>query len=430
MAPTAKERDAISLAGYTDLDGRPGFKMALQEVDGTWYMYVAHFWHSGWSVLDVTDPTDPELLTYIDGPENTLTLQVQVADGTMITSLEKPREGWGLADGPTMDPTDPHEEGAFIWDVESDPTDPELIGHYRTGGHGTHRNYYTGGRYAYMASVAEEYTGRLLEVVDVSDPTSPELASRWWWPGQGPDDEEDPTETYYFHGPAYVDGDRAYLSYGSVGAIILDVSDPTDPTFRSRLDVGDIGSWLGTHSAITIPDTDLMAVNGEAIYEGTPLEHDTGEPLNFVYLVDVSDDGPTGFDGQTFQGPRIVSSIPFPTPSNSVPYETYYERPGRFGPHNQHHYRGEDVRLKTNDYLIMTFFNAGLRIFDISNPLAPFEAGYYVPEDPDERIGTSRPASGLVSQLEDVVVDSRGYIYCTDPQQGLFVFESDLLDEE
>ncbi|MFC7232336.1 hypothetical protein ACFQMM_14825 [Saliphagus sp. GCM10025308] len=59
MAPTAKERDAISLAGYTDLDGRPGFKMALQEVDGTWYMYVAHFWHSGWSVLDVTDPTDP-----------------------------------------------------------------------------------------------------------------------------------------------------------------------------------------------------------------------------------------------------------------------------------------------------------------------------------------------------------------------------------
>lgn len=427
MVREAKEQQNVSLAAYHDLKGRPGFKMAFQRVDDAWYLYLAHFWHGGWSILDVTDPTDPELVNYIEGPDNTLTLQVQVAEGKMITSLEQPREGWGTVHGPPMDPSDPYEEGAYIWDVETDPTEPELLGRYRTGGEGTHRNFYTGGKYAYMAAVPEEYHGRLLAVVDVSDPTDPTEVAKWWWPGQGPNDEEEPTETYYFHGPAYVEDDRAYLAYGRVGATILDVSDPTDPSLRSRIDFGDLGSWLGTHSAIPVPDSDLVVVNSEAINEGSP-RGESGEPLNYVFLVDASDDGPVRFSGQTHEGPRIISSLPVPTPSDDARYDTYHEQPGRFGPHNQHHHRGESTRAKLTEHTVMTYFNAGLRIFDISDPLVPAEVGYYVPEDPDERVARTRPSSGLVSQLEDVVVDSRGYIYCTDPQQGLFVLESDLID--
>jgi hypothetical protein len=78
----------VDLLAYHDLDGRSGFKLALPEADGRFFLYVAGFWHSGWSILDVTDPEHPELLRFLDGPPNTWTLQVQVADGTMITALE------------------------------------------------------------------------------------------------------------------------------------------------------------------------------------------------------------------------------------------------------------------------------------------------------------------------------------------------------
>lgn len=424
------EQHHVRSVGFHDLDGRPGFKIDVQERDGRWYLYLADFWHSGWSVLDMTDPSEPELLAHLDGPENTFTLQVQAADGLLVTSLERPRirdrrnsEELGLY---AYDPADPYETGAYVWDIEGDPASPERLGHYETGGSGTHRNFYNGGRYAYMAAGPEGFTGKALTVVDLADPTAPEEVGRWWWPGQSPDDEVAASEPYYGHGPAYVVDDIAYLSYGRVGAVVLDVSDPTDPTLINRIDFGDLGSWLGCHTAVPVPDTDLLAVNNEAILEGSPFDDD-GDPLNYVFLVDVSDLDGEGFDGQQRRGPRIVSALPDPRPEAGLPYANYHERAGRFGPHNQHHYREGQPRLRTSDYLFMTWFNAGLRVFDISDPLAPTEAGYYVPGNPDTRIGYPRPGSGLVSTFEDVVVDSRGYVYCTEPQQGLFVLETDLI---
>jgi len=40
------------------------------------------------------------------------------------------------------------------------------------------------------------------------------------------------------HGPPYVLGDRAYLSYGAGGLVILDISDIERPTLVSRLEIG------------------------------------------------------------------------------------------------------------------------------------------------------------------------------------------------
>jgi len=42
---------------------------------------------AGWSILDVTDPTAPEYVGFVPGPENTWTIQIQVAEGKMITAL-------------------------------------------------------------------------------------------------------------------------------------------------------------------------------------------------------------------------------------------------------------------------------------------------------------------------------------------------------
>ena len=43
----------IEPLGYHDLNGKPAFKLALQEVNRRWYLYVAHLWHRGWSVLEL-----------------------------------------------------------------------------------------------------------------------------------------------------------------------------------------------------------------------------------------------------------------------------------------------------------------------------------------------------------------------------------------
>ena len=67
MIPSGYYARDVEVLGYHDLEGRPAFKLAMQEVNGRWYLYLAHLWHRGWSVLDVTDPTAAQLVTYIPG---------------------------------------------------------------------------------------------------------------------------------------------------------------------------------------------------------------------------------------------------------------------------------------------------------------------------------------------------------------------------
>lgn len=435
MPPQPRESKHVSLAGYHDLDGKPGFKLAIQHVDDRWLLYLAHLFHSGWSIVDVTDPTSPTLERFVPGPDNTTTKQIQVADGKMITALERPKSDWGVVGGERFDPSKPHKAGVAIWDLSVDPTDPQLESEYLIGGRGTHRNFYTGGEYVYLCaspaglephmndSSIDPVKNYYLSVLDVSDASEPVEVGEWKLPGQDPDDGVTP-ETTYFHGPAYVEGDRAYLSYGRVGMVVLDVADPTDPELIYTMGFGpSLGSYNGTHSVVPIPDTTLAAVNSEAVSEESPL-HREGDPCQYTFLVDISDERPPAFEGRTHRGPRIISAMPMPTPEPGLGYSNYHEKPGWFGPHNQHHPRDEADRLQSSEFLFVTYFNAGLRVFDISDPLAPHEAGYYVPTTPDELIG-SRRSDGM--QFEDVLVDSRGYVYCTDPQRGVYILETDLL---
>lgn len=395
--PRTVEQANIELVAYHDLNDRPGFKIAIQQIGERWFLYLGHLWHRGWSVMEVTDPYDPSLLNYIEGPKNTWTIQVQAAEGKLITALEKPTPGWGV------DPDAPFEEGALIWDIATDPANPHLLGNYRTGGTGTHRNFYSGGNYVYMTANPEGFYGGILTIVDISDPGNPTEISRWSWPGQNVSSGETPEFKSYLHGPAYVVGNRAYLSYGQVGMVILDISDIRKPQLISRVSFGDLGSFLGCHSAIPIPERNLAIVNSEAILEGT------GDQLNYVFIVDISDEG----------SPKLISSFPGPLPTNGLPYKNYFEKGGRFGPHNQHHFQGQKCCLNTPNITYLTYFNAGLRIFSTVDPYSPTEIAHFVPEDPKKRIGVL--PTQLVTQFEDVLVDSRGFIYCTDKNYGLFV---------
>lgn len=72
--------------------------------------------------------------------------------------------------------------------------------------------------------------------------------------------------------------------------------------------------------------------------------------------------------------------------------------------------------------MYLTYFNAGLRIFDISNPRLPKEVGYVTPPEPTERYGP-KPAGTLDVQTEDVLVDARGHICMTQNNQGLWTLK-------
>lgn len=399
--PEVLEAHNVSLVGYHDLDGRPGLKLALYGDGDRRLMYVGSVFHHGWSVVDVTDPADPRLLNFIPGPTNTWTLQVQVADDLLIVGLEHPAPSWLR---PGHDDTPP-EDGVLIFDLSDDPVHPRPVGTYRTGGRGTHRNFYAGGDVAILAAGLDGYQHRIPVFLDVSDPAKPREISRWWWPGQHLAGGEEPEHQVYFHGPAYVHGNRAYLSYGRVGMVVLDISDVEHPALVARLNFGDFGSHRpGCHSAVPIPGRGLIVVNSE------PHQDHVGDvdPLN--YTVVVKEDG----DEYT-----IISAFPMPAPSRPFPYRNYYEKGARFGPHNQHHQQGQPLLAPNDDTVYLTYFNAGLRVFSIADPFMPVEVGHFVPDDPPVRRGPVPDL--LVTQFEDVLVDDRGYAFCTDKNRGLFV---------
>jgi hypothetical protein len=398
------EASNLRLVGYHDLDGRPSIKMGLQVVDDRWYLYLGPLWDSGVTVLDVTDPASPELVRWLDAPENTWHFQVQVADGKMITGLERiEHEVWGL------DRSKPSEEGIYVWDV-SDPGNPKRLAHWRSGHpSGTHRNYYDGGRYVHLAAAAPGFHRHIYRILDIEDPANPVEVGRWWLPEQWLAGGATPPRPFWsLHGPPYVVGDRAYLAYMNAGMVILDIADLAVPRLVSRLDFGEAwGSMIGVHTVLPLPERKLAAVTTESILEDGSKQ----EPLNFAVLVDVADE----------TKPRLISWLAVPDPPAGSPYPSFHEKGGRFGPHNLHHWQNNPDLESRDDRLYLAYFNAGLRVYDISDPYRPHEIAYYIPPDPPERRGLLPEA--LVTQSEDVLVDRRGYIYVTDKNWGVHILE-------
>jgi hypothetical protein len=390
--PTAEESHKISMVGYHDLAGRPAFKLALRRDGARWLLYTGHLWHSGWSVIDVTEPTRPKLLRFVESPYTTQTSQIQVAGDFMITGLQR---------YPHQDRPFPSDVGgALVWDLREDPINPELVGQYRVGGIGTHRNFYAGGRYLYAAIRGNEALGSgALAIVDLEDPSAPREVSRW-------SEVSTKGTVPFFHGPAYVVGDRAYCSCEDF--VVLDVSDPKHPVSIARLGLGGLSGALGVHSAIPYLGGRFAVINGEAYREGQNYE------FTPVVLVDLADESK----------PSPISVFPVPRPSLDGAHDSYVKKGGRFGAHNQHQHQGHPDLLEPTSLVAMTYFNAGLRIFSIADPLYPVEVASFVATAPERRRGP-RPRSALVSHFEDVLIDSRQNIYCSDANHGIFVLRYD-----
>ena len=397
--PQGWEASNMKPIGYSGLEGRGGaFKMAIKHAGDHWYLYMGNFWQHGWDIVDVTDASNPKLVKFIPGPEGVGENQVDLHGNIMITSLQN------------RDPQKPLPEGVIIWDI-SDPVNPKQISTWKTGYTGTHRNGYPGGKYANLSAGMPGFKGQILVFLDISDLANPKEAGRWWMPGQK--EGEPPVPPMYgLHGPAFIDGDRAYLGY-SPAIVILDISDIAHPRLVSQLNVSPpFGTNIPVHDAMKIAGRPLVFAHAEGTGGAdTPdgVRACTGA-LFLTGLIDIQDE----------TKPKLISTFPTPVPPADAPYKDFCDKGGRFGPHNTNILQHNPDVEKQGDLVYLTYFNAGLRVFNIKDARLPRETGWFIPPTPTKRYGPL-PYDKLVSQTEDVLVDTRGNIFITDKQWGLFV---------
>jgi hypothetical protein len=378
-----REARSLQLAAHSDLRGCGDGMQIVRHDDA---LYVGHLGTSGMgtSVLDISDPRHPVLIRQFPASPGSHSHKVQVGDGLLLVNEEQFRGGR------------PFSAGMIVYDVH-DPFDPKPIGRFASGGLGVHRIVYTGGRYAYVSAIPEGFDDRIWVIVDLTDPERPVEAGRWWWPGMwraGGEAPSWPAGRRYAAHHALLDGDLAFLAFGDAGMVVLDVADVGTPRVVSKLGWSPGGD---THTCLPLPSRRLVLSTDEAVKDRCKEEE------KLVRVIDVAD----------AESPRVVGICP-------PPDREFCRRGLRFGPHNLHENLPGSYRSDTLAFV--TYFNAGLRVYDTSEADRPREVAFWVPET---------PAGQEAPQINDLYVDETGLVFTTDRiGGGLYVLQPDdeLLD--
>ncbi len=402
--PPGWQASNMQLTGFSGLGGHSAaFKLAIKQSKGRWYLYTGHSFESGWSIIDVTDPRSPKYVKFLPGPPGVLTSQITLHGDLLITGLS----GQARAEAGTAPPLD---AAIVIWDI-SDPVNPKQISTWKAGPRGTHRNSYPGGNYAYLSvNDLPGYRGRMFVILDVSDPKNPKEAGKWWQPGQKDGETKLLPGPLGFHGPATIspDGKMATMGY-SPGIVNLDISDAQHPRLIGMLPMSPPFAEVGAqseHTALPLGNRDLLFAASEASASGCDVE-----ALHYAALIDNKDPAK----------PRLMSLFPVPRPPKGAPYKDFCEKGGRFGPHNvSTELHSPDVQ-KPGNTIYLTYFNAGLRAFDISDPHLPTETGWFLPPERPDAPKHAGPHESETNWSEDVLVDTRGYIYISDDKWGIWI---------
>jgi hypothetical protein len=284
--------------------------------------------------------------------------------------------------------------GIRTYDI-TDPTKPNLLQEFNTGekGNGTHHNFYDGGQYAYLDCGWDDQLrlenhqrpfSNAIMIADLSDPSNVKEVSRWWVPGQRFGEEKE-YKKYIFAGdmtswtgnhgalsvPKRVEdgGTVGYGGFGAFGLYCMDLSDIKHPK--------PYGSVQYEFNAFgTIPFHTVLPVVSDAAHPRLQnllvctheaLEADCREVYHTPYVVDVKDP----------RNPKIVGFFPRPQAPPDAPYTDFCFARGRFGSHNTQ-CLVQPGSSKPN-FIAMSWFNAGVRIFDISDPTHPKEVAWFVP---------------------------------------------------
>ncbi|HEX6468845.1 MAG TPA: hypothetical protein VF069_07080 [Streptosporangiaceae bacterium] len=405
----AESRDMVLIA-HNDLGGTGNLGEGYAEIktrDGRRILYAAH--ESGprcFSVLDVTEPRAPRLLSQTDVPDantrcNSLDLSGRVL--AVANQVDDEAEPGGVA-------------GLRIYDV-SDPLTPKQIGFFDTSGpfsRGVHFVWFADGRYAHISSGMPDFQPRrpnmddqIYVTVDLANPRRPVETGRWWWPGTRVGDKA-PVPT---PNPGVDSGcrahntdvfpdrpDRAYVGYIDCGLAVLDISDQAHPRPIAMLDDSPPGPGF-THTLQPIRGGRYIVATHEAIQDNCT----DGAKRDDIYR-----------NASTLD--RIAT---LPAPDNVA---ELCARGGRFGAHNIFEHTPDEPTWWSDRIVIGSFFNGGVRAYDVSNPRHPREIAYYVPKAP---VGS--PAGAI--QINDVYVDDRGVIFAGDRfAGGLYVLTSPAIE--
>ena len=429
----------MEVVGFSDLNGINAFQMALYKTGDKYYMYCGSFKGAGVNILDVTDPSRPQVVgcVWVSDPEVYFaqsTPKIQVADDKLIVAL-----GGGVPFLHGIKAGDPADDGLQIYDLKEDPVHPRLLSHWHTGlpnGMGVHRFAYNGGKYVYMPAECPGFVGFIVRILDISDPCNPVEAGRWWKPEQFKDGMLEGTypvghaaeKDWPMCHACTLSADRPnelYLGYFGGGGIILDISDPTRPKLISQLMVQPpfAGKLCGARCHTYLPLTGRnFAVTNEG--ERFPFftkeniaasAHPGAQPMNNLHMIDVSDP----------KDPVLVAEFPYPEVPEGFPYRNFNDcgigAQGPFGPHNVHEPMGKPWLQDDPNLIYNCYFHAGLRVFDVSDPYYIKEIAYFIPPNPEKLLFQIPVPGPMIATTEDVVVDDRGYIYIDTWHDGMYI---------
>jgi hypothetical protein len=350
--------------------------------------------------VDVSDPRQPKVVVQTELPHAKVrSNSLDVVGDTMVVAYQTKEAGLKPA-------------GFDIFDI-SIPEAPRLVSHFDASGphsRGVHAVWFVDGETVHLAGGAADFTpthlndDQFYRIIDVRNTSSPIEVGRWWYPGTRQGDAAPPPQRM---APEFESGfrahntnvfpqrpDRAYIGYIDGGAVILDIADKTDPKL--------ITIWRYSppfngfcHTVLPLFDRGLLIVSDECVRD------DGIDWPKLVRMVDARVET------------NLVPIATFPP----APYATFAHRGGRSGAHNLHENLPVPASWKSDQIIIGTFFNQGVRAYDISNPYQPQEVAYFVP-------GAPRMAPGGAVQLNDVYVDDRRIVYTVDRfVGGLYVLE-------
>ncbi len=439
QAQHAASASHMALVGSSDLSGRSAYQPTIVESRGRWIAYIGHHGgkrlnpitgqveDNGTSILDVTDPRRPRLLSHIPGQPGEAEAggaqMARVCNGSQLPKGD-PAKTYLLRTFGNL----AHE----IWDVSA-PEKPVRIAVIGEGViQGTHKNWWecdTG--IAYLVSGAPGWrVKRMTQVYDLSDPAHPVFIRDFGLPGQEPGATGPiPTEV---HGPISTGpkGNRVYFGYGTNKGGMVEIVDrekllsgPKEPTAANLLypqvALFHLSSMNGAHTALPVLGVPLPEfAKDKQPHEGNfvfvtdeEIANECQEPRQHVFVFDVTDE----------KNPVGVATFNVPEASGH-----FCSRGGRFGSHSSNENQPPKY---AGEMIFVAWFNAGVRAIDIRDPYHPREAGYYIPattSKTDKRCvkTPSGERCKVAIQTNNVEVDDRGYIYIVDrANTGLHILE-------
>jgi hypothetical protein len=302
--------------------------------------------------------------------------------------------------------------GVDIWDI-SKPETPKKISHFDASGPqslGVHCIWTGDGEYLHISSGAADFKARndkdyqFYRILDVRNPSKPTEVGRWWYPGQKDGDAEPVLPRH----PKFDSGyrphniqvykerpNRAYLGYIDGGLVILDITDKSKPKMVSKFNYSPPYNGF-THTAMPLfGKNELLIVSDECTKD------DGADWPKPTWVFDIRDE----------KNPVPIATLPLP------PVEVFGKRGGRYGSHNLYENYPLDCAWRSDSIVLATFFNGGVRAYDLSNPFQPKEIAYFVP-------GAPKLSPKGAIQINDVYVDDRGLVFIGDRfTGGLYVLE-------